>query len=132
MVLRGVGHGTQIFFIPTPSQDVRFPGINEMENWARGNKFEAAKKRKLWKGHIVRHLGMIRKYKRVFIQFEYVEKDKRRDPDNIAGIKKIILDALVYFGAIKNDGWKQVAGWADEFTVSKNEPGIFISINEVE
>lgn len=55
---------------------------------------------------------------RIFVRFTWVEKDRSRNPDNIAaGGRKPSLDGLVQAKVIKNDGWKQVAGWIDAFVV---------------
>ena len=117
-------------FIPSPDPKKGLPGTNEMEGWARTNRYGAAAKRKVWKKHVVHSLGKIPKFKKVWLEITYFEPSKRRDPDNIAGFKKIIFDALVESGAIENDGWKQVKGWAEFFEVDKTNPGIEIWIGE--
>ena len=41
------------------------------------------------------------------------------DKSNIAGGgRKVIEDALVNYGAIANDGWKEIGDWKDEFWVT--------------
>ena len=71
------------------------------------------------------------KLKRITLHFEYIEPNKKRDPDNIAAGKKFILDALQDSSIIENDGWEQIAGWHDSFKVDKND-GVMVTINEVE
>lgn len=73
---------------------------------------------------------------RVVITWEWLEKDKRRDPDNIAaGGRKLILDGLVAAGVLKGDGWKYVQSWTDRFNVCgaaggyRNEPGVGVTIH---
>jgi len=115
-------------FIPSPDKKKGLPGANEMEGWARSNRYGAGAKRKTWKKHVVYSLGKMPKFKRIWLEITYYEPNKKRDPDNIAAFKKILIDALVEAGAIENDGWKQVAGWKEIFRVDKENPGIEISI----
>ena len=117
-------------FVQSPDKKKGLPGTNEMEGWARSNRYGAAAKRKSWKKHVVNSLGEMPKFKRVWLEITYFEPSRRRDPDNIAGFKKIIFDALVESGAIKNDGWKQVKGWAEFFEIDTDNPGIEIWICE--
>ncbi len=49
----------------------------------------------------------------VVIRFEWHEKTKRRDADNIASAKKFILDALVKTGVLEDDSRKYVKGFYD-------------------
>jgi hypothetical protein len=60
-------------------------------------------------------------------RFTWIEKDKRRNKDNIAFAKKYIFDGLVNAGIIKNDGWSEVRGFTDEFQVGK-EYGVIVKI----
>jgi len=117
-------------FIPSPNKKKGLPGTNEMENWARSNRYGAAAKRKEWKKHVVYSLGKMPRFNRIWLGITYFEPSRQRDPDNIAGFKKIIMDALVESGAIKNDGWKQVSGWTERFEIDKDNPGIEIFISE--
>lgn len=50
----------------------------------------------------------------VVINFEWHERTKRRDADNIASAKKFILDALVKQGVLKDDSRKYVKGFYDK------------------
>lgn len=52
--------------------------------------------------------------KPVVINFEWHEKTKRRDADNIASAKKFILDALVKTKVLKDDSRKYVIGFYDK------------------
>lgn len=58
----------------------------------------------------------------VTIGFEWVERDRRRDPDNVAaGGRKLVLDGLVKAGVLAGDGW------ADSFSVGP-APGVAVTI----
>jgi Holliday junction resolvase RusA-like endonuclease len=63
-----------------------------------------------------------------FFIFHWIEKDRRRDKDNIAMAKKFILDSLQEWGVLKNDGWKQVLGFIDIFSVDKINPRVEVSL----
>lgn len=72
------------------------------------------------------------KFKRIFLEYHYYEPNAMRDKDNIAGyFHKIFQDALVQKGIIKNDGWKEIEGWSDSFSIDKKNPRIEIYISEV-
>lgn len=73
----------------------------------------------------------ISKKKKIFLDITWIEKDKRRDPDNIAAAVKFIWDGLVEAGVIKNDGWKENGGWSNKFEVDKDNPRIEVIIKEV-
>ena len=60
----------------------------------------------------------------------WVERNKRRDPDNIRAGAKFVLDGLVAAGILENDGWGQVKSISDEFTVG-DEPGVWVTIEGV-
>lgn len=66
---------------------------------------------------------------RLFIDWHY--PDKLLDPDNIRAGIKFILDGLVMAGILPNDGWKQIAGFKDEFHVDRENPRVEVSLVEV-
>jgi hypothetical protein len=57
-----------------------------------------------------------------------VEKNRRRDQDNIAAGKKLVIDGLVQAGVLAGDGWKYVRGFFDEFSVDPTRPGVMVTI----
>ncbi len=66
-------------------------------------------------------------------RFVWYEKDRRRDPDNLAaGGRKLVLDGLVKAGVLQGDGWRHVQGWEDEFRVTQRpgRPGVLVVIQE--
>jgi len=117
-------------FIPSPDKKKGLPGTNEMENWARTNRYGAAKHRKAWKKHVVNSISPCPRFNRIWLEIIYYEPNKRRDKDNIAGAKKYILDGLVDAGIIEKDGWDYIVGWAEFFEIDKDNPGIEIWISE--
>ena len=64
------------------------------------------------------------------VHFTWVEKNKRRDLDNVAFAKKFILDALVNEGILQNDNYKYVRGFTDDFRYEEHQR-ILIEIEEV-
>ncbi len=70
----------------------------------------------------------------VLITFDWIEKDQRRDPDNVAaGGRKLVLDGLVAAGVLKGDGWRHISAWNDRWqtvagTVASKGPGVGVTI----
>lgn len=68
----------------------------------------------------------------IHITYLFVEKNKRRDKDNVASFAmKVIQDALVRSGTIDNDGWKNIEGFICDFAVDKENPRIEVILREV-
>ena len=65
----------------------------------------------------------------VMLRFEWHEKTKRRDYDNIASAKKFILDALVKHGILRDDSRKYVKGGYDIVIDDKTD---FVRVELVE
>jgi len=112
--------------IPWPSPKDPFPGANEMENDARTHWSKGHKLRKKWKDWFIIHMTKLpkNKFKRVWLRIIYYEKTMTgphaRDPDNVAAVKKILLDALVTAEVIPNDKHENIAGWHEWFSQGVN------------
>lgn len=53
--------------------------------------------------------------------------------DNISSFgRKVIQDALVKAGVLRNDGWKEIRGFSDRFAVDAENPRIEVEIEETE
>lgn len=66
------------------------------------------------------------------IHFTWIEKNKRRDLDNISSVgRKFILDTLQICGKLKNDNLNCVVGFTDEFILGKDN-GVLIEFEEVD
>ena len=71
--------------------------------------------------------------KPIHIHYKFIEKNRRRDKDNIASFAmKVIQDALVQVEVIKNDGWREVESFSCTFGVDKENPRIEVTITEIE
>jgi len=67
---------------------------------------------------------------RVVLEFTWHERDRRRDPDNVAaGGRKLVLDGLVLAGVLRGDGWRYVQSWTDRFDVRPERPGVAVQIH---
>lgn len=68
----------------------------------------------------------------VYMHYTWYEPNRRRDLDNISSFgRKVIQDALVAAGVLRDDGWKHVVGFSDRFQVDKENPRIEVTIREV-
>jgi Holliday junction resolvase RusA-like endonuclease len=55
------------------------------------------------------------------VRFEWHERTKKRDADNIASAKKFILDALVNMRVLEDDSRKYVKGFYDVIVDDKTD-----------
>lgn len=115
----------------------KLPGLNDYIAAERTNRHKGAKM-KADSGDIAavairRCMRGIRLEKPVSMEYTWIEPNRRRDKDNISSFgRKVIQDALVQAGVIRDDGWKYVAGFSDRFEVDKKNPRIEVRIMEVE
>lgn len=114
----------------------RMPGMNEFIAAQNRNRFIGAKMKKdyqlLAKLYLQKQIQW-QIEKPVFISYYFFEENKRRDHDNVSGFAhKVIQDALVEAGILKDDGWDEVFGYSDRFEVDKKRPRIEVVITEVE
>lgn len=114
----------------------RLPGLNEYIHAVNINRYKGnALKRETQDaiGWAIKaaHLEPVTEYP-VTIFFEWHEKSKRRDLDNIASAKKFILDALQECGILEGDGQKQIAGFADGFVIGDVWDGCVVIISFAE
>lgn len=110
------------------------PGMNELIGANRDSRYKGAGMKKYWQHRVEMVLKRKARPLRepVKIHWLWVEKDRRRDPDNVmAGGKKIILDAMVKTKMLRNDGWSNIeSGMDDDWAVDKTRPRIEIEIQE--
>ena len=116
----------------------RLPGLNEYINALNINRYKGnALKREAQDaiGLAIKRarLEPVTEYP-VFVLFEWHEKTRRRDLDNIASAKKFILDALQECGILEGDGQKQIVGFSDRFVVGDGWDGgvVVISFGDAE
>lgn len=111
------------------------PNLNDYIAAERANRHKGAKM-KAESGNIVaaairQCLKGVRIEKPVFMEYRWIEPSRRRDKDNISSFgRKVIQDALVNTGVLKDDGWKHIVGFSDRFEVDKENPRIEVRIIE--
>lgn len=131
MPLNGPNMRSKRFFV-----HALLPTLNEYTKATRGNLYaSAAMKKNAERIIMMEAISQLRGWKTdkpVFLVFRWVERDKRRDHDNVAFAKKFVQDALVKAGVIPGDGWKHVTGFLDLFEIDKKNPGVEVCIVEVE
>lgn len=115
----------------------RLPGLNEYTTACRTNAHKGAEMKRtaqetvMW--HILSTMRGVRFTRPVFLLFTFYEQDRRRDQDNVSSFaRKVIQDALVKCGTIKDDGWDYVCGHMDLFEVDKENPRIVVEFIEME
>ena len=119
----------QSFFIPGI-----LPGLNEIIASSKSGHGKSNAYARL-KNEMMDRIGLfiiqahLKPVKEAYIEFQWHERNRKRDPDNIAAGKKFILDALVKAGILKNDGWAQIIGFHDTFFVDKRNEGVGVIIN---
>ncbi len=114
----------------------QLPGLNEYIEAERANKYKAAKLKENTESYIFWSIksqlkGLCIAYP-VFMSYNWIEPNKRRDKDNISFARKFVQDALVKAGVLKNDGWNQIDGFEDSFNVDKLNPRVEIEIGEAD
>ena len=105
--------------------------LNAYINAERGNRYQAAniKKCETLRCSIAsRELAPITEP--VYIMFDWHTKNLRKDPDNVAFAKKVILDGLVEAGILQGDGRRYVLGFADSFYVDAERPRVQVDLIE--
>lgn len=113
----------------------RLPGLNDLISAERTNRYRAAKLKRdaedlvKWsakaslRGKIPTPTTM---------HYFWYEPNRKRDKDNISSFgRKVIQDALVKGGYLKNDGWNDIHGFTDEFGVDAKNPRIEVIFEEV-
>jgi len=115
----------------------RLPGENEIIKAAKqsgkGTSNRYTKMKKAWGEYVadIFRRCELDPVEAILVDIEWIEPDKRRDPDNIAAGKKFIFDGMVEAGFIDNDGWRQILGWTESFSVNPKNCGVNLKITAV-
>ena len=110
-----------------------FPSLNDYIRAINANRFRGnAVKRECteaaaWAAKAAR---MPRFSKPVTVRFTWIEKNRRRDLDNVAFGKKFVLDGLVQAGVIGNDTPQYVTGFEDRFMYDGRHPRIIVEVTD--
>lgn len=115
----------------------KLPGLNEYTAANRTNPYKGGKMKKdgeqivIWS--IRQQMKGLHIDKPVWLHYHFFEPNRRRDLDNISAFShKVIQDALVKCGVLKNDGWKEIVGYTDQFYQDKENPRIEVVLEVVE
>lgn len=111
----------------------RFPSLNEYIDAERTVKFKAAAMKRKYTDLVADTAYDLPAFKSpVFVTFNWYERDKRRDPDNVAFAKKFIFDGLVKAGVIKNDTHRWILGFEDNFFIDPDRPRVMVTLETAE
>lgn len=99
---------------------MKLPSLNDYVRACRSNRYQASKMKRDIEDDIGFFIARLPRFKNpIRIHFHWVEKNGRRDLDNIAFAKKFILDAMVKSGKLKDDNRRYVTGFTDSFEIGK-------------
>lgn len=102
----------------------RLTSYNEHEKKRRANRYRAnADKIKMENiiGWRIRKARLNPVSSLQWVIFEWHEKTKRRDKDNVASAKKFILDALQKTNILPKDSNRYIAGFTDRFIYDRTD-----------
>lgn len=116
--------------------DDRLPSLNDYINECRANKYRGAKFKQETEKLISLYINNAKVKKTIqatnkpiIVHFEWHERTKRRDSDNVASAKKFILDAMQTSGIIPNDSRKYVKGFTDDI-IDDTKDYVVVTIEE--
>ena len=108
----------------------RMPGLNELIALAKSHPKAYAREKKKW-AHVIGLYALEQKFPVIdepaHFEFEYLEPNRRRDPDNLTGARKFCLDALQDAGLLANDGWENILSFCETWKVDK-QPGVRLTV----
>ena len=114
----------------------RLPSLNEIIRENRANKYLAANTKRTMTemcGYEAKRQHIPPMKVPIILSVTWVEKDRRRDIDNVAGGgQKFLLDGLQQANIIANDNWKCVVGLVHRFAVDASNPRIVVELIETE
>ena len=116
----------------------KLPGENEIIKAAKrsgkGTSNQYTKMKKDWSEYVAGiFIGCgLEQAEAIFVDFEWIDYDRRHDKDNIAAAKKFIFDGMVKAGFIQDDGWKHIIGWKESFRASIFNIGVNLRIKALE
>ena len=110
----------------------KFPSLNQYVAACRSNPHSGASMIQKAEKQIVKALEGEKVLKPpIRLNYLFCETDRRRDHDNVSAFfHKVFQDSLVKAGLLENDGWNEIEGYRDDFTVDKHNPRIEVLIFE--
>ena len=115
----------------------KLPSLNDFISAERTNRYKGAQMKRTAQDRcslaIYKAIRGVKITKKIRIHYIFYEKNTRRDLDNISGFAhKVIQDALVMCGVIKDDGWKNIVSYTDTFAIDREDPRIVVMLEEVD
>lgn len=111
----------------------RFPSLNEYIDAERTVRFKAAAMKRKYTDLVVEAAHNMPAFlDPVHVTFDWYERDRRRDPDNIRFGAKFVLDGLVKAGVIKNDTQRWISGIEDRYHVDAKRPRVVVTLTTKE
>lgn len=108
----------------------RLPGLNEIIAAAKSHFGAYAKMKYENTTAIAWQAKKLPAYQRADITITWYEPNRRRDPDNVSGGQKFILDGLVVAGVIKNDSQRYINSIKHMWGVDRENPRVEVEITE--
>ena len=114
------------FVIPGQLPDLNQTIAASKKHW---NHYAAEKRRQTHRvAWLVRAAELSPITRPVTIKFNWICKDQRKDKDNVRFAAKYILDGLVLAGVLADDGWNQIDGFEDHFSLDAEHPRIEVEL----
>ncbi len=116
----------EVFKLTVP---VKTPNLNEIINkskthWSRYMRMKEEIQEQV---EIACAMADVPKFESCKLKLIYVRQNRREDPDNIVAGKKFIIDGLVSYGTLPDDGWGQIKGFQEEWKVG-DKPEVIVYI----
>ena len=108
----------------------KLPGLNEYIKACRTGAQVGAQMKKKQQKYVAGFIPKAEPFTDpVIIKIKYCEPNKRRDPDNISAFsRKVIFDALVDAGILKDDGQDEIERIVESWRIDKDDPCIIVEI----
>jgi len=109
----------------------RLPGLNEIIDACRSNRYEAASQKRATEADVawaIRAFSLKPVTGSVWVTCRWYEATSRRDPDNVFAGVKFILDALVTAGVLEGDGQRHIAGITHELAHDRLHPRVEVTL----
>lgn len=109
----------------------KFPSLNQYIYECRKNRYAGAHMKSQIEDDIGWHIESLPEFRHpVKIHFLWVEKNRKRDWDNVCYAKKFILDAMVKHHKLMNDNRRHVTSFTDEFAEGDDHK-VILTIEEI-
>lgn len=121
--------GRQVLVIPG-----RFPALNEILESSKTHWSVYREEKETYTTLVkvaAQQAGLCPVSRPVKVTFFWVEKNKKRDKDNLRAGAKFVLDGLVEAGVLPGDGWRWVQAFEDLFGVDAENPRVEVTIEEL-